>query len=457
MNALWVTPAVVLVAVLVLRRLRPAWYWMAFGVTFAAIRVLVRYRSVMDACGLTVPPSRWRLALARMANRPVPEARSPRILRLRPTATGLVLRLKLRPGQDAFDFSASSDRLRHSFALHNVVSREIRSGVVELRMTGYDVLKRVRMPPAEPEAEPDAALRIPVALREDGEVHHRDYREVPHALNVGATKSGKSVYQRTLVVGLAPRNVALVGIDCKNGVELSPLAARLTALADNPGEAAELLVALVAYMGRVYELIRAEQRISVGLPDAEITADIWDLPAHLRPVPVVLLVDEVAELALAANKAEEARRDQIVTNLVRLSQLGRAAGIHLEVCGQRFGSELGKGITMLRAQLTGRTAHRVNDETSANMAFGDISPDAVLAAVQIDKDRPGTAVAGDSSGGWSRIRAPHTTLRKAVDICNAHAHRTPEIPELAPFRPQLPARVLVGEVHPPKPAAASAF
>ncbi|WP_405715961.1 FtsK/SpoIIIE domain-containing protein [Streptomyces xanthophaeus] len=432
---------------------RPTWYWMTFGVTFATIRVLIRYRSVMDACGLTVPPSRWRLVLARVANRPVPEARSPRILRLRPTSTGLVLRLKLRPGQDAFDFSASSDRLRHSFAVHNVVSREIRSGVVELRMTGYDVLKRVRMPAAAVSDEP---LRVPVALREDGQVHHRDYRQVPHALNVGATKSGKSVYQRTLVSGLASQNVALVGIDCKNGVELSPMARRFTALADNPDDAAELLAALVQYMGRVYQVIRAEQRISIDLPDAEITADIWDLPAHLRPVPVVLLVDEVAELALAAGKADEARRDRIVTDLVRLAQLGRAAGIHLEICGQRFGSELGKGITMLRAQLTGRTAHRVNDETSANMAFGDISPDAVLAAVQIDKDRPGTAVAGDSSGGWSRIRAPHTTLRQAVNTCNAQAHRTPSIPELEPFRPALPVRVLVGKVQ-PKTASAPAF
>ncbi|MDX2393420.1 FtsK/SpoIIIE domain-containing protein [Streptomyces sp. DK15] len=450
MNALWVTLLVVLVAAFVLRRLRPTWYWMTFGVTFAAIRVLVRYRSVMDACGLTVPPARWQLALARVANRPVPEARSPRILRLRPTSTGLVLRVKMRPGQDAFDFTASSDRLRHSFTLQNVIARELRSGVVELRMTGYDVLKKVRMPAASP-AE---VLRVPVAMREDGEVHYRDYRQVPHALNVGATKSGKSVYQRTLVAGLAPQNVALIGIDCKNGVELAPMAARFTALADNPAHAVELLAALVQYMGGVYQVIRAEQRISVALPDEDITADIWDLPAHLRPVPVVVFVDEVAELALAANKAEEIRRDRIVTDLVRLAQLGRAAGIHLEICGQRFGSELGKGITMLRAQLTGRTAHRVNDETSANMAFGDISADAVLAAVQINRERPGTAVAGDSSGGWSRIRAPHTTLRKAVDICNAHAYRTPEIPELDAFRPELPARVLVGKVQ-PRTAASS--
>ncbi len=126
-------------------------------------------------------------------------------------------------------------------------------------------------------------------------------------------------------------------------------------------------------MEGVYQLIRAEQRITVHVPDAEIAADIWDLPDHLRPVPVVVLVDEVAELALFATKDEEKRRDRIITALVRLAQLGRAAGIYLEICGQRFGSELGKGITMLRAQLTGRTAHRVNDESSRTWPSGHLS------------------------------------------------------------------------------------
>ena len=139
---------------------------------------------------------------------------------------------------------------------------------------------------------------------------------------------------------------------------------------------------------------------AVHMPDAEIAADIWSLPAHLRPVPVVVLVDEVAELALYASKEEEKRRDRIITALARLAQLGCAAGIYLEICGQRFGSELGKGITMLRAQLTGRTAHRVNDESSANMAFGDIAPDAVLAAIQIPTDMPGV----DPLIIWSRAQ-----------------------------------------------------
>jgi S-DNA-T family DNA segregation ATPase FtsK/SpoIIIE len=434
-----------------LRWRRPAWYWLVFGVALATLRVLVRYGSVMDACGLTVPPARWRLALARATNRPLPESRPPRILRLRPTRTGLVLRLKLRPGQDAFDIAAASDRLRHSFSMYGVTSRELRSGVVELRMTGYDVLKRVQMP-ATTETRP---MRVPVALRQDGSVHYRDYRAIPHALTLGATESGKSVYQRNLVVGLAPMDVALVGIDCKQGVELFPLARRFSALADNPDTAAELLDALVARMADVYQLIRAQQRITVDVPDAEIAADIWDLPDGLRPTPVVVLVDEVAELALYASKEEEKRRDRIITALVRLAQLGRAAGIYLEICGQRFGSELGKGITMLRAQLTGRTAHRVNDETSANMAFGDISPDAVLAAIQIPAEMRGIAIAGDSSGGWYRIRAPHTSLRQAVNLCNRHADRTPDLPELAPFRPALPgsAAPLVPSAK-PSPATA---
>ncbi|WP_327349841.1 FtsK/SpoIIIE domain-containing protein [Streptomyces sp. NBC_01321] len=431
MTALTVALVLVVAAAVFLRWRRPAWYWMAFGAAFATLRVLVRYASVMDACGLTVPPSRWRLAFARVANRPVPESRAPRILRVRPTRTGLMLRLKLRPGQDAFDVSAAADRLRHSFAMYGVTSRELRSGVVEVRMTGYDVLKRVHMPVKTDQAP----MRVPVALREDGAVHYRDYRAVPHGLTLGATESGKSVYQRNLVAGLAPMDVALVGIDCKQGVELFPLARRFSALADNPDTALDLLEALVSHMADVYQLIRAEQRMTVNVPDAEIAADIWDLPEHLRPVPIVVLVDEVAELALFSSKDEEKRRDRIITALVRLAQLGRAAGIYLEICGQRFGSELGKGITMLRAQLTGRTAHRVNDESSANMAFGDISPDAVLAAIQIPTEAPGIAVTGDSSGGWARIRAPHTSLRQAVNLCNKHADRTPELPALAPFRP----------------------
>jgi len=435
MTTLLIAAAVILGTAVLLRWLRPAWYWLSIGALVAVIRLRFRWASVMEACGLTVPPSRMRLMVARATRTEVPSSRVPQIRRLRITRTGLVLRVRLRPGQDAFDFAASADRLRHSFGMQGVSAREVKAGVVELRMTGYDVLKRVHMP-----AKTDAdLLRVPVSLCEDGSVRYRDYRQTPHELNIGATQSGKSVYLRRLVAALAPQPVALAGIDCKNGVELGPLARRFSALADNPDDARGLLEALVDRMAATYEVIRAEQRISSDVPDAEITADIWGLPEHLRPTPVVLLVDEVAELALYASKVEEKRRDAIITALVRLVQLGRAAGIYVEICGQRFGSDLGKGITLLRAQLTGRVAHRVNDEASANMAFADISPDAVLATVQIPDHRPGTAIVGDATGGWMTTRTPLTSLRDAVNLCNQHADITPELPELADYRPQFAA------------------
>lgn len=441
--ALLLLLAVVAAGVVVLRWRRPAWYWLGLGAVFALVRVRVRYASVMDACHLTVAPSRFRLVLARWLKHEIPRPRVPRVLWMRPTRTGLVLRVKMRPGQDAFEYSAAADRLRHSFVVQQITTREVKAGVVELAMTGYDVLKRVQMPAA---SSASGLLRVRVALREDGTVHHRDYRQVPHSLNLGATQSGKSVFQRQSLTELAGQRVALVGIDCKNGVELAPMARRFSALATTPDEAADLLDALVGRMDAIYEKIRAAQRISSDIPDAEITADIWGLAPHLRPVPVVLTVDEVAELALVASKAEERRRDRIITALVRLVQLGRAAGIFVDIYGQRFGSELGPGITMLRAQLTGRTAHRVNDESSAKMAFGDISPHAVHATTQIPNTRPGTVIIGDSTGGWVKARTPHISLRRAVNVCNRHAHLTPELPELAAFKPVLPAPVLVGVV-----------
>jgi S-DNA-T family DNA segregation ATPase FtsK/SpoIIIE len=149
----------------------------------------------------------------------------------------------------------------------------------------------------------------------------------------------------------------------------------------------------------------------------------------------VLLVDEVAELFLVATRKEEGRRDEMVTQLIRLAQLGQAAGIYLEVCGQRFGAELGKGATMLRAQLTGRVCHRVNDEASAKMALGDISPEAVLAACAIAPELPGLAVVGDTSGGWSRIRTPYLSLARASAMCAENSHLVPELPKLDCFRP----------------------
>ncbi|GAA4907888.1 FtsK/SpoIIIE domain-containing protein [Streptomyces coeruleoprunus] len=407
----------------------PRVFWSLAGLPVARVRFAVTYRSTMDVCGLTVQPSRFRAFMVRnVARRPDVQPVPPKVRRVRGSSTGMKVMLRLPAGLEPGDVAAASERLRHAWGVHSVHVVEVRPGFVELRMTGYDVLRRVRMPRRLPRGLTSGPMVVPVALREDGTVFVRDYQRVPHALTLGANQSGKSMYQRNLIAGLAKLPVGLVGIDCKRGVEQRGYAARLSALAVTPDEASGLLDALVGLM---------EERFDV-LSEYGV-ADMWSLPARVRPVPLVVLVDEVAELFLTAVKKDEERRDRMVMQMIRLAQMARAVGIYLEVCGQRFGSELGKGATMLRAQLTGRVVHRVNDKQTAEMGLGDIAPDAVVAVTTIPPDRPGVAVAGDSSGGWSRIRTPEMTPAEAVAVCREYAHLTPHIPALEPYRPIVPA------------------
>ncbi|MEU4176036.1 FtsK/SpoIIIE domain-containing protein [Streptomyces sp. NPDC026589] len=407
----------------------PRVFWSLVGAPVARVRFSVTYRATMDVCGLTVQPSRLRAFMVRnVARRQDVQPVSPQVRRVRYSTTGMRATLRLPAGLEPADVSAASERLRHAWGVHSVHVVEVKPGFVELRMTGYDVLRRVKMPRRLPRNTTAGPLVVPVALREDGTAFVRDYQKVPHALTVGANQSGKSMYQRNLISELAKLPVGLVGIDCKRGVEQRGYAPRLSALAVTPDEADGLLEALVGEMEERFDLLSSH-----GVPD------MWGLPAKLRPVPLVVLVDEVAELFLVAAKKDEERRDRMVMRMIRLAQMARAVGIFLEVCGQRFGSDLGKGATALRAQLTGRVVHRVNDKQTAEMALGDIAPGAVFAATTIAPDRPGVAVAGDSSGGWSRIRTPAMTPAEAVAVCREFAHLTPHLAALAPFRPVVPA------------------
>lgn len=435
---------------LIVRVKAPAVYWMLFGLPAALYRVLSSYRRTMEACELTVTPPWWRVFAHKLSTSDtVTRPGIPKIRGIRPTTTGLRLRLRLAAGLAPEDVVKSAERLRHAWGIYSVHVAEIKPGVVDLRLTGFDVLARVRMP----RRLPIGSLSVTVALREDGLPYVRDYQDIPHSLTLGANKSGKSMYQRCLIKGLAPLDVAIVGIDCKRGVEQGSFAPRLSALAITPDQADGLLDALVVEMEERFDLLCLHQGITPGTPLEDITSDVWGLPKKLRPVPIVVLIDEIAELFLITSRADAARRDHMVTQFVRLAQLARAVGIYLEVCGQRFGSELGKGATALRAQLTGRVVHRCNDKQTADMGLGDVNELAVVAATNIAPERAGTAIAGDSSGGWSRIRTPKTTLGEVAAVCREFAHLTPHIPALDPFRPQpaVPASAAVPMAAPSTP------
>jgi S-DNA-T family DNA segregation ATPase FtsK/SpoIIIE len=320
---------------------------------------------------------------------------------------GFSVRLPMLLGQTVDAWRAAAPVLAAGWGAARVV----------VTRAGSDVLLTVllRDPLDSPTALPPswvAPVTVVVGVREDGRPWTLDLRAVPHWLVVGATGSGKSNLLNALVVALAAEPVALVGLDFKGGLELAPFAPRLSALATDRRAALELLTDLVRVLAIRQRLLR----------EAGVRS-VWDLDEGVRPVPVVLVVDEIAEVFLdsGSGRDEAAEIAGCSTALIRLAQLGRALGVHLVLCGQRVGSDLGKGVTALRAQLGGRVCHRVHDPDTARMCLGDIDPEAVHAAQALSPHRPGVVVLADAAAGWTLARSCHVSLNAAEHIAREHA------------------------------------
>jgi len=397
------------------------WYGVEFPVT--AARVYATWGAVARGCGLSRRRRRWRWTVdaVPLANHAMTISQrrrlrraevelAPRIGLIRPTRRGFRVSIRLHDGQTPEDFTRVACKLAHAWRVHSVRVLTWRPGKVTLIATLEDPLAKVTIPVLS-----DGLLRVQVGLLETGAPFVVDFRVVPHWLIAGATQSGKSNLANALIVGLASQPVALVGFDLKGGVEFTPYEARMSALATERAECAALLADLIGIIKDRMALCRFYR-----------VKNIWRLPEVLRPTPIVVLVDEIAELYLMADpKSEKDQVQAIATRLLRLAQLGRAFGIYLVVCGQRVGSDLGPGVTALRAQLTGRVCHLVNDEETAKMALGDIDPEAVSAARQISPDRPGTAVVIGSEGRWSLMRSVHVTEEQAQAAATMYADLTP--------------------------------
>ncbi|MHB6908279.1 FtsK/SpoIIIE domain-containing protein [Streptomyces sp. DB-54] len=395
-----------------LQRRRPERYWYLVGYPLTALRVAFTWRRVAYLNGLTVShkPNRRVLGDLEVKGEPL-RTRTPRISFPRATPYGLEVQVRLHAGQTPAPFLASSDAFAHAWRVHSVRVVSPERGVVLITATARDPLENTDHP--APGA--GALLSAAVGALESGRSWVMDFRRVPHWLIVGATQSGKSTLLARLVTELAPQPVALVGIDCKGGMELGLLEMRLSALATCRSEAVAVLARLVTEM--------QDRMRTCRLAGAR---SIWELPEKARPVPVVVIVDELAELYLTnGSKEQRAEAEECTTYLLRVAQLGAALGLHLVVAGQRVGSDLGPGVTALRAQLSGRICHRVNDPGTAEMALGDLNKDAVVVAQSIGETEQGVAVTTGDTGGWMRGRSHLTTPAEARAAAAEHARMTP--------------------------------
>ncbi|MGW2933128.1 FtsK/SpoIIIE domain-containing protein [Streptomyces sp. NPDC001156] len=397
-------------------RHRPAWHWYLIGYPVTVCRVIATWRKVAQLNDLAVSrrPPRGLLGDLVVKGDPLRPV-TPRISFPRATRMGLAVTVRLHAGQTPATYMKAADALMHAWKVHAVRVTSPGRGLVLLTAMASDPLQRPGLATAP--AEPLSAL---IGALETGGAWVMNLRLVPHWLIAGATRSGKSTLLARLITQLAPQPVALVGIDCKGGMELGLFAGRLSALATCRREAVAVLSALVVDMQDRMSVCR-----SAGV------RSIWELPDKLRPVPVVVLVDEIAELYLSDGTRESrAEAEQCSTLLLRLAQLGAALGIHLVVAGQRVGSDLGPGVTALRAQLGGRICHRVNDPGTAEMTLGDLNKDAVAVAQSITAEERGVAVCTGRDGGWNRARSHLTPTDEAVATARKHAALTPELPAI---------------------------
>lgn len=400
-----------------LRARRPHLTWYVTGYPRMAARVVATWRKVAHVNDLTVSYAPTRRVWGDVAVRgEALRGLAPRIGFPTPLPGGLQVRLRLRPGQTPAPFLEAADALAHAWRAHAVRVVSPARGEVLITVSATDPLAD----PVGAAEESGALLSARIGALETGRPWLMDFRQMPHWLVVGATRSGKSTLLARLVTQLAPQPVGLVGIDCKGGMELGLFDPRLTTLATSRRDAVAVLTALVT---ETHDRMRACR--------AAGARSIWDLPPETRPVPVVVLVDELAELYLT-NGSRESRSEaeQCSTSLLRIAQLGAALGVHLVIAGQRVGSDLGPGVTALRAQLTGRVCHRVNDPGTAEMALGDLHKDAVAVVQAIGTDERGVAVTAADSGGWVRARSYLTTPEEARDAALRHADRTPFLPSL---------------------------
>ncbi|MET8063862.1 FtsK/SpoIIIE domain-containing protein [Micromonospora sp. NPDC005313] len=451
-TAVVVVAAVILaLAVLsrLLRRKAPRVHWYLIGFPLLRLRMRHSWRHLCLNASLTGTdrPTTGQLGPLLVKGQPIMPV-LPLLRRIRPRSFGATAVILLHPGQVPEPFVNAAEAMAHAWGVHAVRVDARARGRVRLTILTADPLITKGAEPATwetgpppgpaavtshpshpsdaieattPAAAVPADLAAKVGQREDGQRWVIDLVTFPHWLITGATQSGKSTLINAAVARWAARPVALVGIDCKGGMELAPHAPRLSALATDRAEAADILAALVA-----------ETQRRMGLCRQHGARHIWQLPPEVRPVPVVVIVDELAELYLVASRAEKDEALRATTHLLRLAQLGAALGVHVIVAGQRVGSDFGPGVTALRAQLAGRICLRVNDEETVKMTLGDLYPDAVDAAQQIDPAVKGVAVTTADEAGWIRARSVYLSPEELAAVIAATAHLAPVLPGLTP-------------------------
>ena len=191
-----------------------------------------------------------------------------------------------------------------------------------------------------------------------------DLKKAPHLMIAGTTGSGKSVFLHSIITSMlykgTPQDLRFIMIDPKM-LELSgyeDIPHLLHPVVTDPKKSAAALKWAVKEMEMRYKLLS-----DIGVRDIDSynskvqSNNDFDATSDLLPY-IVIIIDELADLMFVAP-------NEIKESITRLSQMARAAGIHLIVASQRPSADVVAGL--IKANFPARISFAVSSKTDSRI------------------------------------------------------------------------------------------
>lgn len=231
---------------------------------------------------------------------------------------------------------------------------------------------------AVPKSKDDSKLLAVLGRDILGNPIYFEINKTPHLLVAGTTGSGKSICINSIIISLImrtrPEEVKLVLVDPKK-VELSVYNGEphlLAPVVTEPRKANIALKKIIVEMERRYDLFSDNGVKNIAGYNTLVEKKNETLleEQKLRKLPyIVVIIDELADLMLVAAK-------EVEDSITRITQMARAAGIHLIVATQRPSTDVITGL--IKANIPSRISFAVSNSIDSRTILDMVGAEKLL-------------------------------------------------------------------------------